>query len=48
MTDLASEIAALKAQLATITSGSEVSASVSSVWVVYDPSKISVWCSKAD
>ena len=49
MTDLVSEIAAMKAQLAALTSSDEkLSQSVSSIWVVYDPSKISVWCSKTD
>ena len=49
MTDIVSEIAALKAQLAALTSSDEkLSQKVSSIWVVYDPSKISVWCSKTD
>lgn len=42
-------MAALKAQIATImSSDKELSDGVSSIWVVYDPSKISVWCSKTD
>lgn len=49
MTDIVSEVAALKAQLsALISSDKTLAQSVSSIWVVYDPSKISVWCSKTD
>lgn len=49
MTDIASEIAALKAQLSALTSSDgKLAQSTSSIWVVYDPSKISVWCSKTD
>ena len=49
MTDIVSEVAALKAQLsALISSDISLAQSVSSIWVVYDPSKISVWCSKTD
>ena len=29
-------------------SDKELSQNVTSIWVVYDPSKISVWCSKTD
>jgi len=49
LTDIVSEVAALKAQLsALISSDKTLAQSVSSIWVVYDPSKISVWCSKTD
>ena len=42
-------MAALKAQIATLmSSDKELGDNVSSIWVVYDPSKISVWCSKTD
>ena len=49
VTDVISEIAALKAQVAALVgTHSELSQEVSSIWVVYDPSKISVWCQKTD
>lgn len=49
MTDIVSEVAALKAQLSALMSSDQgLSQNVSSIWVVYDPSKISVWCSKTD
>jgi hypothetical protein len=51
MTDdnIVSELAALKAQMAMLMgSNTELSQTISSIWVVYDPSKISVWCSKSD
>jgi len=49
VTDIVSEIAAMKAQIAALTSSDgQLSQNVSSIWVVYDPSKISVWCSKTD
>ncbi len=49
MTDVLSEVAALKAQMAAMmASNTELSQEVSSIWVVYDPSKISVWCQKTD
>ena len=49
MADVLSEVAALKAQVAAMmASNSELSQEVSSIWVVYDPSKISVWCQKTD
>ncbi len=49
MTDVLSEVAALKAQVAAMmASNTELSQEVSSIWVVYDPSKISVWCQKTD
>jgi hypothetical protein len=48
VTDVISEVAALKAQVAAIMTNSEFTQDVSSIWVVYDPSKISVWCEKTD
>tara|TARA_B100000073_G_C23701363_1_gene560474 strand:- start:993 stop:1448 length:456 start_codon:yes stop_codon:yes gene_type:complete len=49
VTDVLSEVAALKAQMAAMmASNTELSQEVSSIWVVYDPSKISVWCQKTD
>tara|TARA_B100001175_G_scaffold239127_1_gene205414 strand:+ start:1097 stop:1552 length:456 start_codon:yes stop_codon:yes gene_type:complete len=49
LTDVLSEVAALKAQVAAMmASNTELSQEVSSIWVVYDPSKISVWCQKTD
>lgn len=49
LSDIIAEVAALKAQIATImSSDKELSDGISSIWVVYDPSKISVWCSKTD
>jgi len=46
---LVSELAALKAQMAMLmSSNTELAPSVASIWVVYDASKISVWCSKTD
>lgn len=49
MTDVLSEVAALKAQVAAMmASNTELSQEVSSIWIVYDPSKISVWCQKTD
>ena len=46
---MVSELAALKAQMAMLmSSNTELAPSVSSIWVVYDASKISVWCSKTD
>ncbi len=48
VTDVISEVAALKAQVAAIMTNSELTQDVSSIWVVYDPSKISVWCEKTD
>jgi|APSaa5957512535_1039671.scaffolds.fasta_scaffold00230_20 hypothetical protein len=49
LSDIVSEVAALKAQIALLmNSDKELSQNVASIWVVYDPSKISVWCSKTD
>ena len=49
MTDLALEVATLKAQIRElIGKGEDLPGAVSSIWVVYDPSKIAVWCSKTD
>ena len=49
MTDVLSEVAALKAQMAAMmASNTELAQEVTSIWVVYDPSKISVWCQKTD
>jgi hypothetical protein len=49
VTDVLSEVAALKAQVAAMmASNTELSQEVSSIWIVYDPSKISVWCQKTD
>lgn len=49
LSDIVSEVAALKAQIALLmNSDKELSQNVTSIWVVYDPSKISVWCSKTD
>ena len=46
---MVSELAALKAQMAMLmSSNTELAPSVASIWVVYDASKISVWCSKTD
>jgi len=47
--DVSSEIAAIKTQIAMLSSGSmTLPANFKSIWVVYDASKISVWCSKSD
>ena len=49
MTDVLSEVAALKAQVAAMmASNTELAQEITSIWVVYDPSKISVWCQKTD
>lgn len=47
--DIAEEIAALKAQLSMLSSEkASLPVEFKSIWIVYDASKISVWCSKSD
>ena len=51
MSDTSAEIAALKAQLAAVMTaieGKGVELSQPSVWVVHNPNKRAVWCSKTD
>jgi len=47
--NLAEEIASLKAQMSMLSSGStSLPTDFKSIWVVYDATKTSVWCSKSD
>ena len=47
--DLAEEIATLKAQMSMLSSEkTSLPVEFKSIWVVYDASKMSVWCSKSD
>lgn len=48
--DVAAELAALKAQMATMMGAmqNEETISVSSIWVVHQPDRMATWCSKAD
>jgi hypothetical protein len=51
MSDTSAEIAALKAQLAAVMTaieGKGVEVSQPSIWVVHNPNKRAVWCSKTD
>ena len=51
MSDLSIEVASLKAQLAAVMTaieGKGVEVSTPSIWVVHNPYKRSVWCSKSD
>ena len=51
MSNINAEVAALKAQLAavmTAVEGKGIDISMPSVWVVHNPHKRSVWCSKSD
>lgn len=50
MTDLASELEALKTQMATLmaATGENESLQMSSIWIVFDATKTGVWCSKTD
>ena len=48
--DVAAELAALKAQMATMMGAmqSEEKIAVSSIWVVHQPDRMATWCSKSD
>ncbi len=50
MTDIASELEALKTQMATLmaATGENESLQMSSIWIVFDATKTGVWCSKTD
>ena len=51
MSDTSAEIAALKAQLAAVMTaieGKGVEVSLPSIWVVHNPYRRAVWCSKTD
>ncbi len=51
MSDTSAELAALKAQLAAVMTaieGKGVELSLPSIWVVHNPHKRAVWCSKTD
>ncbi len=51
MSDLTSEVAALKAQLAALVTASEaagVRLEAKSIWLVFNPNKQAHWCSKTD
>ena len=51
MSDSSAELAALKAQLAAVMTaieGKGVELSLPSIWVVHNPNKRAVWCSKTD
>lgn len=48
MTNLASEVAELKAQMQLLLSSGESPVEVKSIWVVHNPNKRAVWCHKTD
>jgi hypothetical protein len=51
MSDTSAEIAALKAKLAAVMTaieGKGIELSMPSIWVVHNPNKRAVWCSKTD
>ena len=48
MSDLASEVAELKAQMQLLLSSGEAPVEVKSIWVVHNPNKRAVWCHKTD
>jgi len=50
MSDIASELEALKTQMATLMAahGENEALQMTSIWVVFDATKTGVWCSKTD
>ena len=48
MSNLASEVAELKAQMQLLLSSGESPVEVKSIWVVHNPNKSAVWCHKTD
>ena len=48
MVDVSAEIAALKAQIAAITTSQSPVEIAGSIWVVHNPYQRAVWCSKTD
>jgi len=48
VSDIISEVAQMKAQIAQMMNKEELQLEVKTIWAVYDPMKTSVWCSKLD